>query len=134
VFDFYKQLKSDPTKLRVLGNGKQRKSYLYIQDCLDAIQIAVENVDEKVNIFNLGVDNYCEVNNSIGWIGETLGLQPELEYTGGDRGWIGDNPFILLDTKKIRALGWKPKFTIQEGVSKTIEFLKTNEWVFDDRI
>jgi UDP-glucose 4-epimerase len=134
VFDFYKQLKSDPTKLRVLGNGKQRKSYLYIQDCLDAIQIAIENADEKVNIFNLGVDNYCEVNNSIGWIGETLGLQPELEYTGGDSGWIGDNPFILLDTKKIRALGWEPKFTIQEGVSKTIEFLKTNEWVFDERI
>jgi UDP-glucose 4-epimerase len=134
VFDFYKQLKSDPTRLRVLGNGKQRKSYLYIQDCLDAIQIAVDNAVEKVNIFNLGVDNYCEVNNSIGWIGETLGLKPELEYTGGDRGWIGDNPFILLDTKKIRALGWKPKFTIQEGVSKTIEFLKKNEWVFDERI
>jgi UDP-glucose 4-epimerase len=134
VFDFYKQLKSDPTKLRVLGNGKQRKSYLYIQDCLDAIQIAVEKADEKVNIFNLGVDNYCEVNNSIGWIGETLGLQPELEYTGGDRGWIGDNPFILLDTKKICALGWRPKFTIQEGITKTIDFLKTNEWVFNERI
>ena len=134
VFDFYKQLKSDPTKLLVLGNGKQRKSYLCIQDCLDAILIAIENADQKVNIFNLGVDDYCEVNDSIGWIGEALGLQPKLEYKGGDRGWIGDNPFIFLDTKKIRALGWEPKFTMQEGVSKTIEFLKTNEWVFDVRI
>lgn len=133
VFDFYKQLKADPTQLLVLGNGKQRKSYLYIQDCLDAIQLAVENATDKVNIFNLGVDGYCEVNDSIGWISQTLGVQPRLEYTGGDRGWVGDNPFIFLDTNKIRALGWEPKHTISQGVVKTIEFLKANEWVFDTR-
>lgn len=133
VFDFYKQLKADPTWLRVLGNGKQRKSYLYVQDCLDAIQIAVEKATDKVNIFNLGVDGYCQVNDSIGWISQTLGVQPKLEYTGGERGWIGDNPFIFLDTRKIRALGWEPKHTINQGVVKTVEFLKTSEWVFDAR-
>jgi UDP-glucose 4-epimerase len=133
VFDFYKQLKNDPAQLRVLGNGKQRKSYLYIQDCLDAIQIAVEKADDKINIFNLGVDGYCELNDSIDWISQALGIQPKMEYTGGDRGWIGDNPFIFLDTKKIRSLGWEPKNSIREGVVKTVEFLKSNEWVFDVR-
>jgi UDP-glucose 4-epimerase len=56
-----------------------------------------------------------------------------MQYSGGDRGWIGDNPFIFLETKRIQALGWKPKHTIREGVLKTIEFLKHNEWVFDER-
>ena len=133
VFDFYKQLKNDPAKLRVLGNGKQRKSYLYIQDCLDAIQVAIEKATDKVNIFNLGVDGYCEVTESIGWITQTLGVQPRIEYTGGDRGWIGDNPFIFLDTKRIRSLGWVPKHSISEGVIKTVVFLKENEWVFNAR-
>jgi UDP-glucose 4-epimerase len=133
VFDFYKQLEADPTQLRVLGNGKQRKSYLYIQDCLDAIQLAVEKSTDKVNIFNLGVDGYCEVNDSIAWISQALGVTPRLEYTGGDRGWIGDNPFIYLDTKRIRSLGWEPKCSIPEGVVKTVEFLRTNEWVLEAR-
>lgn len=133
VFDFYQKLKADPTRLSVLGNGKQRKSYLCVQDCIDAILIAVEHAKEKVNIFNLGVDGYCEVNDSIGWICKELGVQPTLEYSGGDRGWIGDNPFIFLDTQRIRALGWEPKCNIQEGVLKTVRYLKDNEWVFEAR-
>jgi UDP-glucose 4-epimerase len=133
VFDFYQQLLADPTRLKVLGNGKQRKSYLYIQDCLDAIQVAVAKATGKVNVFNLGVDGYCEVNDSIGWICGALGVKPEFEYTGGDRGWIGDNPFIFLDTTRIRALGWTPKHSIQEGVVKTVEFLRNNQWVLEAR-
>lgn len=133
VFDFYQKLKKDPTCLPVLGNGKQRKSYLYVQDCIDAIMLAVEKADEKVNIFNLGVNGYVEVNDSIGWICEELGVSPRLDYSGGDRGWVGDNPFIFLDTNKIQELGWKPKFDIQQGVIRTVQFLKNNEWVFDSR-
>jgi len=133
VFDFYKQLKEDPTKLRVLGNGKQRKSYLYIQDCIDAMLLAMDKASERVNILNLGVDAYCEVNDSIGWICETLGVNPKIDYTGGDRGWIGDNPFIFLDSTKMRALGWAPKLGIREGVVKTVQFLQVNEWVFEAR-
>ena len=117
----------------MLGNGKQRKSYLYIQDCIDAVLLAMDKAGDKVNIFNLGVDSYVEVNDSIGWIGEALGVEPRLEYTGGDRGWIGDNPFIFLDTARIRALGWEPKLSIQDGVVKTVEFLKANEWVLQAR-
>ena len=133
VFDFYRKLKQNPSRLEVLGNGKQRKSYLYIQDCIDAMLFALEKSNESVNVLNLGVDGYCEVNDSIGWICEELGVTPKLEYSGGDRGWIGDNPFIFLDTSKIRDLGWKPKLSIQDGVLKTIQYLKTNEWVFEER-
>lgn len=133
VFDFYHKLKIDPSRLPVLGNGKQRKSYLYVQDCIDAILLAMEKATDKVNIFNLGVDDYCEVNDSIGWICQELGVKPELEYSGGDRGWIGDNPFIFLETKKIQSLGWKPKLNIREGIVKTVEYLRANEWVFEAR-
>jgi len=126
VFDFYKLLMQDPSQMRVLGNGKQRKSYLYVQDCLDAIFTAVSKSSDKVNIFNLGCDEHCEVNDSIGWITGKLGLAPKLNYTGGERGWVGDSPFIFLDTQKIRALGWKPKLTIKEGVLKTLEYLQQN--------
>ena len=133
VFDFYQKLKVDPTRLFVLGNGKQRKSYLHVQDCIDAIMLAMDKAKDKVNILNLGVDSYCEVNDSIGWICEELGVTPILEYSGGDRGWIGDNPFIYLETKRIRALGWKPRFGIRDGVIQTVDYLRANEWVFKSR-
>lgn len=134
VFDFYKQLRQDPTKLTILGNGKQRKSYLYIQDCLDAMIFAIEHTNHKVNIFNLGTNEYIEVNHSIRWICEYLNLKPELIYTEGERGWIGDNPFIFLDTQKIRTLGWQPKLTIQEGIVQTIQYLHQNPWVLEQRV
>ncbi|MEY8524113.1 NAD-dependent epimerase/dehydratase family protein [bacterium 1XD8-76] len=133
VFDFYKKLQDDPGRLYILGNGKQRKSYLYVQDCLDAILTVVENARERVNIYNLGTDEYCEVNDSAGWISEKMGVSPVFEYAGGERGWIGDNPFIYLDTAKVRGLGWKPKYSIKDGVMKTVEFLEANKWVFDVR-
>ena len=134
IFDFYQKLKVDPSQLSVLGNGRQRKSYLYVQDCIDAILIAMDKAQDKVNIFNLGVDGYCELNDSINWICESLGVNPRLEYSGGDRGWVGDNPFIYLDTTRIQALGWTPKHTIKEGVLKTVQYLKDNEWVLGARV
>lgn len=133
IFDFYQKLKKDPAWLPVLGNGKQRKSYLYIQDCIDAILLAIKKAEERVNIFNLGVDGYVEVVDSIGWICREMGVSPIIEYSGGDRGWIGDNPFIFLDTKKIQALGWSPNLDIEQGVVQTVQYLKNNEWVFDAR-
>jgi UDP-glucose 4-epimerase len=124
VFDFYRQLAEHPDHLYVLGDGHQQKSYLYVQDCIDAILLAIEKADCKVNMFNLGTDEYCEVNQSIAWIGEYLGLTPKLTYAGGERGWIGDSPFILLDCSRIRALGWRPKLTIKEAIMATIKFVK----------
>jgi UDP-glucose 4-epimerase len=133
LFDFYKQLLENSTKLNVLGDGHQRKSYLYVQDCIEAMLCVIENSQEKVNIYNLGTDQYCEVNDSIGWICEHLKLNPQRIYAGGQRGWIGDNPFIFLDTVKVRALGWKPKLTIQQGIIKTLEYLHNNQWILEQR-
>ncbi len=128
VFDFYKQLAAHPDHLHVLGDGHQKKSYLYVQDCIDAILLALEQKGEngsrkQVNIFNLGTDEYCEVNDSINWICEHLGLHPRISYTGGERGWIGDSPFILLDCSRIRSLGWRPKLTIHDAVLATIKYV-----------
>jgi UDP-glucose 4-epimerase len=123
VVDFYRQLRADPCRLAVLGDGRQRKSYLYVGDCVDAMLIAIAGVQHSVNVFNLGHDTYCEVNESIAWICATLGVAPRIEYSGGDRGWAGDNPFIFLDTARIRALGWNPTLTIRESVVRTVQYL-----------
>jgi UDP-glucose 4-epimerase len=133
IFDFCKQLSRHPTHLQVLGNGRQRKSYLYVHDCLDAMLLALSRANERINIFNLGIDSYCELNDSIAWISAALGLNPQVTYTGGDRGWPGDNPFIFLDTTRIRTLGWRPKLSIEEGVLKTVAFLRDNDWVLNSR-
>lgn len=133
VFDFYKQLLDHPGELDILGNGRQRKSYLYIQDCIDAMLQVIEHSTAGVNIYNLGTEEYCEVNDSIGWICERLALNPARRYSGGERGWIGDNPFIFLDTARVRALGWKPKLTIQQGIIRTVEYLRDNQWVLNAR-
>jgi UDP-glucose 4-epimerase len=130
VFDFYQQLKQHSDRLHVLGNGKQRKSYLYVGDCIDAVLTAIARADSRVNIFNLGTDEYCEVNDSISWICDTLKVNPSISYAGGDRGWVGDSPFIFLDCRRMRALGWRPALTIREAVVRTVSYLGDNEWLF----
>ena len=133
VFDFYRSLRSNPRELRILGNGHQKKSYLYVQDCIDAIFIAMDKAQENVNVFNLGTDEYCEVNDSLGWITDHLGLNPVRHYTGGERGWIGDSPFIFLDATRVRALGWNPTLRIREGIIKTLKYLEANSWLMEER-
>ena len=138
VFDFYKQLLEHPERLKVLGDGTQRKSYLYVQDCLSAMLHVMnlgtaKKAKHGVEIYNLGTDEYVQVNNSIGYICAALKLKPALEYSGGSRGWVGDNPFIFLETKKIRATGWKPALTIEQGIAKTLQWLQQNQWVYEQR-
>ena len=133
VVDFYNKLLENPDELLVLGNGHQKKSYLYIQDCLDAMLLSMDKFNDKVNILNLGTDEYCQVNDSVAWITGHLGLKPKLKYSGGERGWIGDNPFIFLDTGKINKAGWKPKLNIKESIIKTLDFLQDNHWVIESR-
>ena len=133
VFDFYRSLRANPKELTILGNGLQRKSYLYVQDCIDAMLLAIERSPHRVNIFNLGADEYCQVNDSIGWITKHLGIEPVRQYSGGERGWIGDSPFIFLDCAKIRALGWRPTLSIREGVLRTLDYLQQNPWLLEDR-
>jgi UDP-glucose 4-epimerase len=138
VFDFYRQLMQDPTRLRVLGDGNQRKSYLYVQDCLDAIlQVMAKktalSAKHRCEIYNLGAEEYCTVKDSISWICQRLKVKPTLEFTGGERGWIGDNPFIFLDSAKVRKTGWSSELTIRQAVERTVDWLAANEWVFQKR-
>ena len=135
VFDFYRKLMRNSHEIEVLGNGKQRKSYLYIQDCINAIMTAIQHqpAQAKINILNLGTDEYCSVDQSLGWICESLGLNPVRRYTGGERGWIGDSPFIFLDCSRIRSLGWKPQLTIPQSVKRTLDYLVANPWLLEVR-
>jgi UDP-glucose 4-epimerase len=119
VLDFYKQLVADPKKLKVLGDGLQRKSYLYVGDCLDAMCHVIrlqtaKKAKHRVETYNLGTE-------------------PAVEYTGGKRGWVGDNPFIFLDTQKIRGTGWKTTMTIEQGIARTLKWLKENQWALERR-
>jgi UDP-glucose 4-epimerase len=138
VFDFYRQLLAHPERLKVLGNGYQRKSYLYVDDCIKAILHVIEQgtaskAKHRCEVYNLGAADYCTVRDSISWICGRLGLAPELEFAGGERGWVGDNPFIFLETKKIRETGWKNELTIQAAVLRTLDWLQANKWVLEKR-
>ena len=132
VFDFYQQLLEHPERLDVLGNGKQRKSYLYIQDLLDGMFLAFR-APGRFKRLNIGTEESCTVDESIGWIAKHLGLKPSLKHSGGERGWVGDNPFILLDISKIKKIGFKPKVSIQDAVVRTVRYLEKNQWLLKKR-
>jgi len=129
VFDFYR----NPSEIEVLGDGRQRKSYLYVQDCLDAMLTVLREAREPFNVYNLGTDHYCSVDDSLDWICAYLGVQPRRRYTGGERGWIGDSPFIFLDTSRVRALGWEATLTIRQAVERTLEYLQSEAWLLEAR-
>jgi UDP-glucose 4-epimerase len=137
VFDFYRQLREHPDHLNVLGDGSQRKSYLYVEDCIRAVMHSInsriaDHCPHGVAIFNLGTNEYCSVMDSIEWICARLRISPKLIFSGGNKGWIGDNPFIYLDTAKIRETGWRPELTICQGVENTVDWLRANAWVFEE--
>jgi UDP-glucose 4-epimerase len=128
IFDFVKHLRVDPTRLKVLGDGYQKKSYVNVKDLLAAITMPINSGFE---VFNLGRSDFSTVRNSVDWIVDSLNLDPEIEYGSSPFGWVGDNYFLQLDTSKIRATGWEPKFTIEESVRETALWLNQNPWVFD---
>lgn len=132
VYDFYKQLKYHTRFLKILGNGHQKKSYLHVNDCINAILLAINSPNSALEIFNLGQSDYCEVKDSVHWICDELSLNPELEFGTENKGWVGDNPFIFLDNQKMKGLGWKPIYTIEESVRETVRFIQKNEWILDN--
>jgi UDP-glucose 4-epimerase len=135
VFDFYRALKRDPGHLRVLGDGRQEKSYMHVQDCLSAILLAAEHHEAHpgAGIYNLGTDQTLLVDESVALIVEHLAVSPEIEHTGGRRGWVGDSPLIRLDTTRIRALGWQAQLTIEQSVLRTLQWLDANEYAWRDQ-
>lgn len=134
VYDFIGKLTADPHQVEVLGDGKQRKSYLHVQDCIDAIFQVIATAAGPLDVYNLGTDEYCSVDDSLGWICERMGVTPRRHYTGGARGWVGDSPFIFLDTAKVRSLGWQPKRTIHEAVLSTVDYLRGHPELFAARL
>jgi UDP-glucose 4-epimerase len=126
VLDFIAQLRENPHKLNVLGNGMQRKSYMHVNDCVRGLMDLRSH--EPFEVFNLGTDSYCTVRDSIGWITEELGLNPMIYFGEQDRGWIGDNPFIYLDVSKARDYGWVTQTSIEESIRDTVHWISSNEW------
>jgi UDP-glucose 4-epimerase len=126
VFDFWRKLRKDPKHLEILGNGRQKKSYVHVTDCVAGILTAIERARDSINIFNIGHDEWVEVNESVRIICRELGLSPELSYTGGERGWVGDAPRLLLDTTRLRALGWAPTRSIESSIIDTVRFVEQN--------
>ncbi len=126
VMDFWRKLAMDPSRLEILGNGKQVKSYLHVGDCVGAMLIAIERSREPINVFNLGHTEELQVNQSVAYITRAMGVTPRLDYTGGERGWVGDSPHIFLDTQRIRSLGWAPTKSIEASVIETLRFLMAN--------
>lgn len=131
VLDFLRKLRANPAEIEVLGDGRQRKSYLYVGDCVDAMLLAVERASGPFDVFNLGHEENCTVDESLDWITGHLGLQPVRRYTGGSRGWVGDSPFIFLDASRIRSLGWRPTLGIRDAVLRTLDYLVANPWLLE---
>ena len=131
VIDFWRRLRKDPTKLEVLGDGHQKKSYLHVLDCVGGMFLVCEKApaSEPIHIYNVGHHEWIEVNDSIRIICDQMKVKPTLSYSGGIRGWIGDSPKILLDNAKLRAFGWKPTKTIEEAIRETLAFLDANPYL-----
>lgn len=125
IVDFIQKLRDDPTELEILGNGEQEKSYLFIDDCLDAMQFVVSETAEPVNIYNLGTMSATSVTEIADIVASELDVDPEFSYTGGDRGWTGDVPLMQLSIDKLRSLGWSPDYTSSEAVRVATSDLAT---------
>ncbi len=134
VYDFYAALQGDPSRLRVLGDGRQEKSYLYVQDCVSAILAAAAAHEGTPGawVYNLGTDETVVVDDSVATIVAHLGLTPEVEHTGGTRGWAGDSPLIHLDCSRIRGLGWAPTLSIKEAIGRTLSWFESHPEVFEE--
>ena len=131
VFDFAQRLKDDPTKLHVLGNGLQLKSYLHINDLMSGIWKVIESQPKNFQIFNIGHDDALTVNQSIEYICDFLKIKPQKTYAGGERGWVGDSPRIQLDTSKLKSLGWRTENSLKVAVTDTIKYLTENSSLLD---
>lgn len=134
IIDFINQLRRNPLELKVLGDGLQKKSYLHVDDAINAINISIKfhfkskRPRNKFNVYNLGNKKYVELTSSIKIILDTMNVKPKITFSGGKRGWIGDNPFVFLDTTKISKLGWKPKYTIEKAIEETVKWLIKNSF------
>ena len=115
IYDFIMKLKSNPEELEILGDGEQNKSYIYIDDCIDAM-FAGLRANKDVNVFNIGSEDQIKVRRIAEIVSEEMGLNPTFKFTGGKRGWVGDVPVMLLSIDRLKKIGWRPKYTSEEAV------------------
>jgi UDP-glucose 4-epimerase len=116
IYDFAHRLKKDPTELRILGDGKQRKPYLYVKECVDGMLYGYDHADERVNVFNLGCPGATSVDRIASIvIGEMRLRHVKRAYTGGARGWKSDVPQVRFDVSKLTKLGWKARYTSDQA-------------------
>lgn len=120
IFDFIKKLKANPMKLEVLGDGEQCKPYLYVKDLVDAILFMHEKSRKKLNVYNLGVSSRTKVKRIARIVIDEMGLNAEIQYTGGSRGWVGDVPEFSYNLSKIHDLGWASNTSSDEAVRKAV--------------
>ncbi|WP_121822083.1 NAD-dependent epimerase/dehydratase family protein [Halostella salina] len=116
--DFVEKLAENPETLTILGNGRQEKSYLHVEECVDAIHHVVSTADDAHNVYNLGTRTTTSVTRIADIVADEMGVDPDYEYTGGDRGWTGDVPKMRLSVEKLAATGWEPPLSSDESVRK----------------
>jgi UDP-glucose 4-epimerase len=137
VFDFVKKLRADPRVLEILGDGHQKKSYLYVKDAVEGLVMPLScSIPSfgNVNVFNLGHHETLEATQVADIVCREMGLaDTSYRFTGGDRGWIGDAPLVLLDTQRIRSLGWAPRVPVEEAISRTVRYLLEHPHVLEER-
>lgn len=127
IIDFIRKLHRDPTRLHILGDGAQAKSGLHAANLAEGLWAAMRTHDLDAggtNVYNLGGDSLLTVRESAELISHKMGLTPEFIYSGRTNGgWVGDNPQLVLDSTKIRALGWKPTMSVPDGIRATVDYL-----------
>ncbi|WP_254537587.1 NAD-dependent epimerase/dehydratase family protein [Halomarina litorea] len=123
VPDFVEKLRADPETLTILGNGEQEKSYMHVGECVAAMCYVVEHADADLNTYNLGTRTTTDVTRVADIVSDVMGLDPDYEYTGGDRGWTGDVPKVFLPIDRLADLGWEPEFSSDESVRRAAEQL-----------
>jgi UDP-glucose 4-epimerase len=134
IFDFINKLRDDSSQLEILGDGNQKKSYLYVKDGVDGIFLGIKEFNEKVNIFNLGYSETMNVTELAKIIIKEMKLSNvKINFTGGIRGWKGDSPLVQLDTTKLNAKGWRPTTNIKKGVILTTKYLLENPELLERR-
>jgi UDP-glucose 4-epimerase len=121
--DFIHKLREDPEELEILGDGRQEKSYMHVEDCVDAMFHVVEHADAPVNTYNLGTRTTTSVTTIADIVADEMGLDPDYSFTGGDRGWTGDVPRMRLSIEKLSALGWEPTGSSDDAVRRAVREL-----------
>jgi UDP-glucose 4-epimerase len=133
IWDFEHKLMANPKELEILGDGRQIKDYLSVRDCIEGVMVGYEKSSSPVNIFNLGLRERTTVNEVADAVIEVMGLRGvKRKYTGGPRGWKGDNPVVQLSIERIKKLGWNPKIPPMDAIRSTAKWtMKEIGWKRD---